>query len=328
MTIKEFALLAGVSPAAVSRYFNGGSLSEEKRERIRAAIDRTGYQPDAAAQTLRTKTTRLVGLIVPKLDSESVSRLAAGATERLLQNGYLCQFAVSQNDPERELSYLSLFQQRQMAGVILMATANTDRHRAALQSLGLPVVVTGQRFEGVSCVYHDDRNAAQALTERILRRGRRELAFLGVSEQDVAVGVERREGVKAAMAAFGLSPEQLTVELSGFDLESGRAAAERLLARKPQLDAVVCATDRIAFGAMEALRAAGRRIPQDVSVVGMGDSWASEHIVPHLTTAHFYYKTSGETAAELLLTMMRSRETQPPIRQILVGFSVCDRDSV
>ena len=78
MTMKELAKLAGVSPAAVSRYLNGGPLSEGKRRIIRAVIEKTGYQPDPAAQMLRTRSTDIVGLIVPKLDSESVSRLAAG----------------------------------------------------------------------------------------------------------------------------------------------------------------------------------------------------------------------------------------------------------
>ena len=182
MTMKELARLAGVSPSAVSRYLNGGSLSPEKKAVIRRAIEKTGYQPDLAAQMLRTRTTDLVGLIVPKLDSESVSRLAAGATAVLSAEGYLCQFGVSANDPEKELSYLQLFQNRNLAGVILMGTVLTPQLAAFLQSASIPVVVAGQRFPGVPCVYHDDFGAARELTRLLLARGRRRITCICATE--------------------------------------------------------------------------------------------------------------------------------------------------
>lgn len=287
MTMKELARLAGVSSAAVSRYLNGGSLSPEKREIIRRAIAETGYQPDAAAQALRTKTTDIVGLIVPKLDSESVSRLAAGAAAVLSNEGYLCQFAISHNDPERELFYLSLFRKHQVAGAIVVGTTDSPRH-GELREQTFPVVVTGQKLKQTPCVYYDDAGAAAELTRLLLARGRRKVCYLSMSGQE-AVGPARRQGVVDALREAGL--EILAQEAASSDLSDGRAAMERLLAVAPEVDAVVCATDRIAFGAMEALRAAGREIPRDVSVVGMGDSWACEMAAPQLTTAHFYYRT-------------------------------------
>lgn len=327
MTMKELAKLAGVSPAAVSRYLNGGSLSREKQAVIRAAIEKTGYQPDVTAQTLRTRNTDLVGLIVPKLDSESVSRLAAGAADVLAEEGYLMQIAVSQNDPARELSLLNLFQNRSMAGVILMGVVSERQHEELLRSFPVPVVVTGQRYRQVSCFYHDDFGAAMELTRLVLRRGRRRPVFIGATEQDAAAGLARHNGVRAALAEFDLDPE-IPSEVATFDIAGGREAMLRLLQSTPDLDAVICATDRMAFGAMETLRLSGRVIPRDVSIVGIGDSWASEHITPHLTTAHFYFRTCGESAARLLVEMMRSRENPRPVRQTMLGFTIQERDSV
>ena len=325
MTMKELAELAGVSPAAVSRYLNGGSLSEEKRAVIRRAIEQTGYQPDAAAQALRTKTTDIVGLIVPKLDSESVSRLVAGAEAVLAEEGFLTMIAVSHNDAEKELSFLQLLQKRSVAGVILMATVADERHQAAIRALRIPVVVTGQHYDGVSCVYHDDFNAARELARLVLQKGRRHPGFLGVTERDVAVGVERKRGVLSAMAEAGLAPE-LPTELCSFEIESGAEGMRRLLQAHPETDAVFCATDRIAFGAMEVLKAAGRRIGEDISLTGMGDSWASHRIDPNLTTAHFYYKTCGETAARRLLELIRS--PAPAASQTKLSYTIKNRDSV
>lgn len=327
MTMKELAKLAGVSPASVSRYLNGGSLSAEKREIIRRAIEKTGYQPDLAAQMLRTRTTDLVGLVVPKLDSESVSRLAAGATGVLSQEGFLCQFGVSANDPEKELSYLQLIQNRSLAGVILMGTVMTPALESFLRTASIPVVVAGQRFKGVSCVYHDDFGASRDLARLVLARGRRRLGYIGAIEQDVAAGKTRREGVEAAMREYGLDPDSLEKEISAFDVEGGRTAAARLMERHPDLDAILCATDRMAFGAMQTLALLGRRPGEDISVTGLGDSWAGEHVQPHLTTAHFYYRTCGETAAQMLLDLIRA-DGSVPVRQTMLSYTIRQRESV
>ena len=211
MTMKELAKLAGVSPAAISRYLNGGPLSEEKRRIIRAAIEKTGYQPDPAAQSLRTRSTDVVGLIVPKLDSESVSRLTAGASEVLAGEGYACQLGVSLNDPEKEFAFLQLFQSRSVAGVILMGTVLTPGLESFFQNAQIPVVVAGQKFKGVPCVYHDDFGAALELTRLVLARGRRRPVFIGATRQDAAAGL-------AVVLALGGVVLLVGLESAGHDL--------------------------------------------------------------------------------------------------------------
>lgn len=327
MTIKEIAALAGVSLSAVSRYLNGGSLSESKRQAIRSVIEETGYVPEVAAQALRTKTSDLIGIIAPKLDSESVSRLTAGAQSALAAEGYLSLIAVSHNDPEKERTYLSVLQRRAVAGVILMATEASDQLETAIRALPIPVVVTGQSLPRVPCVFHDDFGAARELTQLVLARGRRRPIYLGVTERDAAVGVARRQGVQAALREAGLA-EDLPTAVCGFDTEGGMQGMQTLLASHPELDAVICATDRIALGAMQALRQAGRRIPADVSICGVGDSWASSHVTPHLTTAHFYYRTCGEIAARQLIDLICGRTPSAPALQTKLGYEICCRDSI
>ena len=146
-------------------------------------------------------------------------------------------------------------------------------------------------------------------------------------EEDAAAGQARRRGVQAGLLEAGLDPA-LPMEISSFELEGGRAAMERLLARCPEPDAVLCATDRMAFGAMQALREAGKRLPEQVSVVGIGDSWAGAHIQPHLTTAHFYYRSCGETAARLLIERISDRDRTSPVQQVVLSYTIKERDSV
>ena len=118
MNISEIAKLAGVSSAAVSRYFNQGDIAEEKREAIRKVVDATGYRPSVQAQTLRTKKTKMIGVIVPKIASASIGRVVEGILSVLNKSGYQMLLAVTQNNPKKELEYLTTLREKQVDGVI------------------------------------------------------------------------------------------------------------------------------------------------------------------------------------------------------------------
>ena len=209
-----------------------------------------------------------------------------------------------------------------------MATVLTPRHQEMLRQCSVPVVVVGQRSQNVPCVYHDDFNAARELMDCLIQRGRRKLVYIGVTELDVAVGLNRRQGVRAALTQAGLDPD-IPSRQSSFTVEGGRAAMEALLEECPDVDGVMCATDLIALGAMEALREAGKRLPEDVSVAGIDDSWAGVHVSPKLTTAHFYYEDCGAEAARLLLSMAdQKHRDDAPVRQTMLGYTVVQRESV
>ena len=328
MTIKEVAQLAGVSPAAVSRYLNGGSLSEEKRARIREAIRNTGYRPDVAAQTLRTGRVNQIGVIVPKLHSDSVSQVAGGISVTLADRGYLTLLGNTGGREERELRYLELMQENHVAGIILMGTVLTPAHEEAFRSCAVPLVITGQNVPGMPCVYHDDRNAMRELAERMLRRGRRRIGYIGVREKDPAAGLARRLGVQDALRAAGFEAEKMPRLSGNFDQESGYSCMAELLALDPQLDGVVCATDTIALGAMSALKKLGRRVPDQVSIAGIGDSWAGTIVDPPLTTAHLYYSQCGTDAAKMLLHLIDEGKEAGPVRQTMLGYTIVERGTI
>ncbi len=156
MNIKEIARRAGVSSAAVSRYFNNGYISGEKQEAIRKVVEETGYRPSIQAQTLRTRRTRMIGVIVPKVASASIGRIVEGILSVLNESEYQMLLAVTQNDPKREVEYLTAFHEKQVDGVILAATVFTAEHRRVLKGLSVPVVIVGQHLPGYCCIYHDD----------------------------------------------------------------------------------------------------------------------------------------------------------------------------
>ena len=184
MTISDIAKLAGVSSAAVSRYLNGGPLSEQKRAVIQAVVEQTGYSPDTAAQTLRTGKVRQVGVIVPSISSQSVGQITSGIATELGASRYLMLLADTELDEQMELEYLTALQRNHVAGIILLGYDSSPQLCKALKDCRVPVVVTGQRFADLPCVYNDDRSAARDLTRKMLEHGRKNIVYIGGSEQD------------------------------------------------------------------------------------------------------------------------------------------------
>lgn len=148
MNINEIARLAGVSRATVSRYLNNGYVSSEKKAVIRRVIEETGYQPSSQAQTLRTKKTSLIGVILPKINSDTISREVEGISDILTRRGYQLILANTNNDVEEELKYLSLFKERQVDGVVFIATMFTRKHKQMLKDYKVPIVLLGQHLDG------------------------------------------------------------------------------------------------------------------------------------------------------------------------------------
>lgn len=147
MNISTIAALAGVSPATVSRYLNHGYVSEEKRKKIQEVIKRTGYTPSSSAQTLRTGRNNLIGVIVPKISSESVARMVDGITEAVSHSSYQVLLANTGNNTERELEYLKLFRVNNVDGVIFIGTLMSKKHLAVMRSYKKPIVLLGQQEE-------------------------------------------------------------------------------------------------------------------------------------------------------------------------------------
>ena len=183
MTISEIANLAGVSKACVSRYLNHGYVSEEKKQRIQKIIDETGYVPSRQAQVLRTGKSRQIGVILPKINSESISAMVAGITSVLNRNGFSMLLANTENNVDKELEYLELFQQGQVEGVIFFATMQTPKHRALLQNYPIPVVALSQKLDDLSCVYHNESEAARDITRVLLESGKKNLGYIGVTKR-------------------------------------------------------------------------------------------------------------------------------------------------
>lgn len=325
MNISEIAKLAGVSPATISRYLNDGYVSEAKRAVIKRVIDETGYTPLASAQNLRAKKTGIIGVIVPKISSESVSRMVDGITRRLADTGYNIFLANTNNDVKSELDYLQLFKGNFVDGVIFTATEMTKKHQQVLKTYPKPVVVLGQHADNVPCVYHDDRGAAKTAVTHLLDQGCRRIACLGVKASDEAAGNGRHHGYLDALAERGLNAEpDLFLEVD-FSIADGYKGILTILDRGMAFDGLFCATDNIAIGAINCLHYSHLSVPDDVKVVGIGDSMVSKALLPPLSSVHLFYHSSGQEAAAIMVDLLE-RE-QPLTKQLCLGYDLIERES-
>ena len=313
MTIKEIARLANVSSAAVSRYLNGGYISEEKRAQIKKVIEETGYHPSAQARTLRTKRASLIGVVAPKINSESISRVTEGIGNVLASRGYQMLLASTDNNAKKEIEYLHLFEKYPVDGIILIGTMITAEHRKFLKNAQIPVVVTGQYTKYANCIYHDDYGAGKAMGKLAASLSRRHVAYIGVTREDKAAGAAREDGFRAGLKSEGRELEDKYVRISAFRAESGYEAALSLLNDEKDIGVISCATDTIAAGAIRALRAQGMDLAsggddQGIIVTGFGDNQLLKAATGGIPTIHFGYKTSGIRSTELHLDAIERGE--------------------
>lgn len=332
MTIKEIAQLAGVSSAAVSRYMNGGYISEEKKEQIRKVIEETGYQPSAQARILRTGRANLIGVVAPKINSESISRITAGIEQVISERGYQMLLACTENHAEKEVTYLRIFENYPVDGIILIGTMITAEHRKFLKESKVPVVIIGQSTKYANCIYHDDYGAGKAIGRAVAveakAKKRDKIAYIGVTRDDKAAGAAREDGFLAGIKAEGLTIPEKYKRTAAFTMNGGYEAVMDLLEKKYEIDVISCATDTIAAGAIEAiLNYSKQSIPQsvqdsgtrmqyilecsDIKVTGFGDNQMLKAVTGGIPTVHFAYKISGIRGAELLLDIIQRGETIP-----------------
>jgi LacI family transcriptional regulator, sucrose operon repressor len=322
ITILDIAKLAGVAKSTVSRYLNGGSVGEATKKKIERAIKETGYSPNPFAQSLKAKKTNIIGTIVPRLDSYASSQTLIGIDEQLKKMNYQMLISNTSQNLEREIESIYSFANQKMAGIILLATEITDQHIEAFESVKVPVLLIGQEHENFHSLIHDDFNAGYAMGRYVLEKGYRKIAYLGVTERDISVGVKRKQGFKKAIQEVDDCDVRFFETL--FKIPAAQASAKEIIDEfQPAI--FVCATDNIALGVLKASYSEGITIPQDLAVTGFGGYDVAGIIHPGLTTAKFFYKEAGETAAKHIVELVN----ELPVEKVTLSkFEIIERESV
>jgi DNA-binding LacI/PurR family transcriptional regulator len=306
-TLEIVAQAAGVSRATVSRVVNGdGRVSPTTRRNVERVIERLGYAPNRAARALVTRRSESIGLVIPEpttrlFGDPFFARLVRGISEALAARSLqLVLFAPqSAGEEERLRRYLT---SGHVDGSLLVSLHGNDPLPAYLVAAGIPVVVGGRPPTGVPVSYvdMDNVNGARAAVAHLISLGRQNIATI-TGPRDMAVAADRLQGYREALSAAGLGHDP-HLEVGGdFDQDTARQRFQQLLARHPEIDAVFAASDLMALGALQALRAAGRAVPQDVAVVGFDDSTIAASADPPLSSVRQPIEEMGREMTRLLL---------------------------
>ncbi len=324
MNINEIAKLAGVSRATVSRYLNDGYVSDEKKEAIKRVIEETGYEPSRQAQNLRNNVTKLIGVIIPRLQSEAVNRMVSGISEVLAAEGYQLLLANTQNQTREELKYLRIFRKNQVDGIIFIGTMFSAEHFRLMKELEVPIVVAAQEIDNYSCVYQDDYHASYDATSFLARKGAN-FGYIGVTQKDKAVGEAREKGFSDALRDAGIKVTDKCLCQTEFKVEGGYEKAKYIMEHYPETDTILCATDSIAAGALRYLHEQNIAVPDQVQLFGFGDTELGNVVTPSISSVHFHYKTTGMESARLLLEILKTDSDMG--NHIKMGYKITEKSS-
>jgi DNA-binding LacI/PurR family transcriptional regulator len=306
-TLDQVAERAGVGRGTVSRVINGSpQVSEHTRRAVEAAVAELGYVPNLAARALVTRRTDAVALVISESEERVFSEpffagVVRGISARVAEAGRQLVLALA-GGQERPLErYLT---PQHVDGVLLVSLHGDDPLPELLRRRGLPVVLGGRPPSGYRGAYVDVDNVggARAGVAHLIARGRRRIATIG-GPFDMGAGQDRLAGYRAALAAAGLDEDPALVIEGDFSEVSGLQAMRKLLSDHADLDAVFAANDLMAIGALRALRDAGRRVPEDVAVVGFDDSPLSRVTEPPLSTVRQPIEEMGREMADMLLRL-------------------------
>ncbi|WP_026688506.1 LacI family DNA-binding transcriptional regulator [Alteribacter aurantiacus] len=328
VTILDIAKLAEVSRTTVSRVLNdSGYVSDKARVKVLEAIEQTGYVPSEQAKSLRTKKTKVIGVILPKISTETASRVVDGIDHVLSEKGYQILLANANLQVEKEIEQLKLLESRRVDGIILLATNLEEKLLKAIADLNVPLVALGQDVPGIPSIVYDDYRSAKELTETIISKGHKHIGFIGVYETDEAVGKVRKQGYMDAMKDHGLVIEEAWIQKGKFDIESGYDAMKKILSNSNHTPtATFAVTDRLAIGAMEYLKEKQIVIPDQMAIAGIGASEISKYVSPRLTTVDYNNENAGMETARLLLDQLNGSEEK--MRKLSMDYRLIVRDSL
>jgi LacI family transcriptional regulator len=317
--LKDIAAQAGVSTMTVSKALRDApDISAATKARLRAMAEQMGYMPDSTAQGLRSRNTKLFGLVVSAATNPVFARVMMAIEEQTHEMGYDLLFAQSLNVPEREQQVIRHLLSRRVEGLFITPVYRLEPTAPIYEELArhsTPVVLLGHRArfcEKFVNVETDDISASYTLTKHLLELGHQRVAFLaGPSATPSAQ--ERIEGYRRALREAQIEIDDRLIFNAGSTIEEGEKAALQLLNEAPGATAVQAVNDLVAIGAANILFKQGLNIPQDLSLVGFGNVLLAEHFRVPLTTVRQPKLRLGSAAMESMLRLLKG-ERPPPKR--------------
>jgi LacI family transcriptional regulator len=326
-TIRDVARLARVAPITVSRVLNNaGPVNVETRARVEAAIAELHYVPNVLARSLRFKRTQTLALVITDITNPFWTRVARGVEDTARRAGYSVILCNTDENELIQLETINLLLQKQVDGILLVPRRNGAALVERIRRQQVPVVVLDRRIPGllVDTVRGDSEGGAYALTRLLLDLGHRRIALLSGPE-DVPTAADRAAGFRRALREAGCDVG-CPVLFGEYTYASGKALAEQALALTPALSALFAGNNLIATGALHAVRAGGRQVPGDLSLVCFDDFPPELLVEPFFTTAVQPAYELGCQATRLLVERL-SEDSRGDLREIVLPVEIITRHS-
>jgi LacI family transcriptional regulator len=324
--LKDIAARAGLSLMTVSKALRDKpDLAPATKDRVRAIAEEMGYVPNASASSLRCRTSRLLGLVVPASTDPVVASIILAIEQAAAEIGYEIIFAQTLGKIDKEEAALRRLLTRRVDGLFLSPVYRLEKQSrvyAGLHSQKLPTIILGHRAPfcaAFSAVHADDIAASETATRHLLDLGHRRIAFLA-GPQMAPWAHERLDGYRRAHRSAGIPLDDKLVFTAGATVEDGTTAALQFIQERPGATAIQAVNDLVAIGAAETFLSQGLRIPEDISVVGYGDILASEHFRTPLTTIRLPKNQIGNLAMELMQKALRGEPAT--VRRIPTEFVI------
>jgi LacI family transcriptional regulator len=331
-TIRDVAKRAGVAPITVSRVLNNsGYVRPETRRRVEQAAAELHYVPNMLAHSFRSNRTNTLALIVTDITNSFWTTVARGVEDVASAHGYSVFFCNTDESEAKQEQYLSALLRRRVDGVLLAPASSNGAPVLALQRQKVRVVVLDRCVEGVTVdvVRGDSIGGAYQLVQHLIELGHRQIALL-CGPRDLSVSRDRAAGYEHALRDANISIDPNLQLFGAFTVDSGRAMMQALLMRRPLPTAIFAANNFIAAGALQAMRAAGLRTPEDISVVVVDDLPDPYVTEPMLTVVVQPAYELGRVAAHRLLELIRQApqsDAQNDVQEIILPVRMITRHS-
>lgn len=312
ITIKDIAKMAGVSTATVSMVLNNKDehISELTKEKILQIAKEYNYVPNTMARSLVTKQTKTIGLVIPDIANPFFPEIARGAEDKANEAGYNIIFCNTDDNIEKEQRYVDMLSEKMVDGIIFTASSDRNYWLDKLHKQSIPIILLDRDIPlngNVGRIVVNNQQGTYEGTKYLIEKGYKEIAFINGNIAN-ETAKNRLAGFKSAMQDHGVELRSERILEGSFKREWGYGAATWLLSQEIEFDAVVCGNDLIAIGAIRALKDAGKRIPQDVAVLGFDDIYMAKLVEPELSTISQPKYEMGYKASELLINMIEKKE--------------------
>jgi len=327
-TIRDVARAANVAIGTVSRVLNGHkSVSDDVRRRVLRAIKKLKYEPDRVAQSMRLGVTRTVACATRDISMPGYAAIVHGAEEVLRASGYTLLLAITDERKERELELLRTFQRRRVDAVVMATSSEEDKELSKqIRELDIPVVLLDrEKPNELDAVTIDHRRGIRAATEHLHGLGHTRIALL-TGGPATRPGRERIAGFKEATAQFGKRASQATLRAGAFSAEFGFREASSLLSSPNRPTAIIAGGMAMLSGVLQAIRARGLSIPNDISVIAGADSDLAALATPAVTAIRWSGTDEGRMAVQLLLNRLTGNRNGP-VQRVMLSTELITRES-